>query len=126
VKLTPLVLLLFVWSSALADDDFRGRFLKEVGSSTHIDLVAFSQRGSSLSTFGRPKLEYLLGLLHSDKEQRGVISVGPVWQHFSYTGHGVFIKELAFAPTILTAGKFHGRDMGGILHFTTGLALGWN
>jgi len=53
------------------------------------------------------------------------VSAGPVWQNLSFSRFGVFINELSFAPTVLSAGKFENRDMGGTLQFTTGLGVGW-
>ncbi len=122
IRLLPLLLLS---GSAFADGDLHGRFLREVGSSTDTKLASFSKRGSYLEGLGRPVLEYSLGLLYSDNVDRGFFSIGPVWQHISYTGYGIFAKELSFAPTLLSSGKLENRDMGGIVHFTTGLNVGW-
>lgn len=125
MKTPYLTTLLFVCGCALADDDLRSRFLAEVDSTTDIELVAFARRGPNIESFGRPRLEYIVGMLYSDDDHRAFISIGPVWQRFSHTNLGVFIEELSFAPTVLTAGKFHDKDMGGIVHFTTGVGVGW-
>ena len=122
MRLLPLLSLCDV---VFADDDFRSRFLKEIGSATDIEIVAFSKHGQTLNRFGRPKLEIALGLLHSDSDSRGFVSAGPVWQHLRFSRFGVFIHELSFAPTVLSAGKFENRDMGGVLQFTTAVGLGW-
>ena len=120
-----LLLLLFVCNFALADDRYRSRYLKEIGSETDIKLVGYGERGTQFSRFGRPRLEYTVGLLYSDYDYRGFVSIGPVWHHISESRRGVFIQEISFAPTVLSGGKFHGKDMGGIMQFTTGLSLGW-
>jgi len=122
MRLLPLV---FLCGVAVAEEEFRSRFLKEIGSSTDIEIVAFSKHGQRLTRFGGPKLEFALGLLHSDSDSRGFASVGPVWRHLSFSRFGVFINELSLAPTVLSSGKFENRDMGGILQFTTGLGVGW-
>ena len=122
MRLLPL---LFLYDVAFAEDELRSRFMNEIGSSTDIEIVVFSKRGQKLTRFGRPKLELTLGLLHSDSESRGFVSAGPVWQHLSFSRFGVFINELSFAPTVLSAGKLENRDMGGVLQFTTGLGVGW-
>jgi len=122
MRLLPLLILCDV---AFAEDEVRSRFLKEIGSSTDIEMVAFSKRGQKLTRFGRPRLEFVLGLLHTASDSRGFVSAGPVWQRLSFSRFGVFIKELSFAPTVMSAGKFDNRDMGGVLQFTTGLGVGW-
>jgi len=122
MRLLPL---LFLCGVTLAEDEVRSRFLKEIGSSTDIEIVAFSKHGRKLTRFGRPKMEFALGLLHSDSDSRGFVSAGPVWQHLRFSRYGVFINELSFVPTVLSSGKFDNRDMGGILQFTTGLGVGW-
>ena len=117
--------LLFICSVASADDDLHSRFLTEIDGATDIKLAAFVQRGSQIEIIGRPKLEFSVGLLYSGDDERAFLSIGPVWQHLRFTDLGVFIGELSIAPTVLTGGKFRNKDIGGVLHFTTGLGVGW-
>ena len=125
MRIPCLALALLAWNNVQADDNLHGRFLTEVDGMKDIKVAALVTRGPTVERFGRPELEVSVGLLYSDDEERGFLSIGPVWQRLRYTDHGVFIGEFAFAPTLLTAGKFRFKDMGGVLQFTTGIGIGW-
>lgn len=125
IRILSSLFLLLISGTVLADDDVRGRFLKEFDSSQDVSIAAFAFRTEPLLGFGQPKIEIAAGMLDGDTERRGFASVGPVWQRSSYERFGMLIREFSFAPTILTSGKFENRDLGGVLQFTTGLAIGW-
>ncbi len=124
-KAQVLLVSFFLSSAALANDDLRSRFLKEVGGESDISLAALAVRSDPLSRFGHPKPEVAVGVLHENNDRSGFVSYGLVWQLPGYTRFGVFLGEFSFAPTLLTGAEFDNKDLGGLFHFTSGLALRW-
>lgn len=125
MKIRGLLPLFLACSNANAEGDFQGRFLTEIDCKDSTTIVMFGKRGSQLSVAGRPRLEFAAGVLDAETVRRGIVSIGPVWQRSSYLRYGVLLQEFSFAPTLLSSAKIDERDLGGIVHFTSALAIGW-
>lgn len=67
-------------------------------------------------------LELAAGSISSSDSDHAFVSFGPVWR-LPFARDTAFV-DFGFSPTLMSGSDFDGRDLGGILHFTSSVAIG--
>jgi len=72
---------------------------------------------------GVERLEAAAGVLAGSGDRRAFVSLGPVWRLSA--NDAALRVEFSLSPTLLGGSTFDSLDLGGNLHFTSALSVGW-